>query len=109
MPRITTHAIPLETVQRASGPLMDDLVALFGIPREHFVLEVRTDTFVQDGTIVPGDPFVEVALFDRGVEAEAQAVRLITRHFQQAGCLHLDVYLVRLERHRYYEDGDPFS
>lgn len=108
MPRLTTHAIPLEVVQRASGPMTDELVALLGIPREHFALEVRNDIFVQDGALVAGDPFVEVALFDRGPEAEDQTARLITRHLQEAGCPHVDVYLVRLERHRYYEDGEQF-
>lgn len=108
MPRITTHAIPLEIVQKASRVLTDELVALLGIPREHFSFEVRGDPFVQDGAVVPGDPFVEVALFDRGSEAEDLVARLITRHLQQAGCPHVDVYLVRLERPRYYENGEPF-
>jgi len=108
MPRITTHAISLETVREVSGPMTEELAVLLQVPREHFAIEVRTDPFVQSGELVPGDPFVEVALFDRGPEAEAQAARLITRHFQGAGCAHLDVYLVRLERHRYFEDGEPF-
>jgi len=108
MPRITTHAIPLEIAMRASKPMTEELAALLGVPREHFTLEVRQDPFVFDGAIVEGDPFVEVALFDRGEEAENRAARLITRHFQEAGCPHLDVYLARLERHRYFEDGEPF-
>ena len=108
MPRITTHAIPLEIVMKVSGPLTDDLSALFGIPREHFSLEVRDGNFVRDGALVPGDPFVEMALFDRGPELEDQAARAVTRHLQAAGCPHLDLYLCRLERHRYYEDGEPF-
>jgi len=108
MPRITTHAIPFEVAQRVSLPLVDELSALLGIPREHFALRVCQDPFVADGERVAGDPFVEVALFDRGPEAEAQVARLITRHLQQAGCPHVDVYLARLERSRYYEDGVPF-
>lgn len=108
MPRITTHAIPLEIAQRASGAIAEELATLLGVPREHISLEVRSDPFVRDGAVVPGDPFVEVALFDRGAEAEDRAARLITRHLQQAGCPHVDVYLTRLERHRYYEDGEPF-
>ncbi len=108
MPRITTHAIPLETVMKASGPLVDELVGLFGVPREHFALQVRNDPHVRDGALTPGDPFVEVALFDRGPELEDRAARAITRHLQAAGCPHLDLYLWHLERHRYYEDGAPF-
>lgn len=108
MPRITTHALSLDTVRKVSGPLTAELAALLGVPQEHFAIEVRADPFVAGGVLVPGDPFIELALFDRGAEAEAQAARLITRHFQDAGCPHLDVYLVRLERHRYFEDGVPF-
>lgn len=108
MPRITTHALPLPLVQTVSRALTDELVALTGVPREHFTLEVRQDPFVADGELVPGDPFVEVALFDRGAEVESEIARAITRNFQAAGIAHLDVYLHRLERPRYYEDGEPF-
>lgn len=108
MPRITTHAIPLDVVQRASGPIADDLAGLLGIPRHYISLQVRSDTFVRAGDPVPGDPFVEVALFDRGPEVEDQVARRISRHLQAAGCPHLDLYLLRLERNRYYEDGEPF-
>lgn len=109
MPRITTHAIPLALVQAASTGLIDELAALLDIPREHFALEVRADPFVLDGALVPGDPFIEVALFARGVGLETQTARIITRHFQAAGCPHLDVYLRHLERPRYFEDGEPFA
>ena len=108
MPRITTHAIPLETVCRASGAMLDELEALLKVPREHFALAVREDPFVRDGAVVAGDPFVEVCLFDRGQAAEDHVARIITDHLQRAGCLHVDVYLTRLERHRYFEDGVPF-
>lgn len=108
MPRITTHAIPIETVQQASRAMVDELEALLKIPREHFAIEVREDAFVIDGDVVRGLPFVEVALFDRGPELEDRMARLITRHLQEAGCPHLDLYLIHLERPRYYEDGEPF-
>lgn len=109
MPRITTHAIPLSVVQAASTALIDELQALLDIPREHFAFEVRVDPCVRDGALVPGDPFVEVALFDRGATKETETARILTRHFQAAGCPHLDVYLHRLERPRYFEDGEPFA
>jgi hypothetical protein len=108
MPRITTHAIPLEIVRRASEPMGQELAGLLGIPGEYISLEVRNDPFLREGALVPGDPFVEVALFDRGPALEDQVARLITRHLQAAGCPHLDLYLRRLERPRYYEDGEPF-
>ncbi len=108
MPRITTHAIPLDIVKRASKPMVDELVALLGVPREHFAIEVCEHPFVLDGDVAATHPFVEVALFDRGSKAEDGLARIITRHLREAGCASLDLYLLRMERHRYYENGEPF-
>lgn len=108
MPRIATTAIPIEIVRRASKPMLDELEALLDIPRAYFSIEVRQNPFVMDGEIVPGHPFVEVSLFDRGPEAEDRIARVITHHLQAAGCPNLDLYLIHLERCRYYEDGEPF-
>lgn len=107
MPRISTHAIPLDVVRRASRALVDELVSLTGVSREHFSLEVCEHPFVRDGEVVTSHPFVEVALFDRGTKIEDAVARAITRHLREAGCPSVDVYLMRLERHRYYEDGEP--
>lgn len=109
MPRLTTHAIPLETVRKASGPLAREIADLLGIPEDIVTLEVRQDPFVRGGAVVAGDPFISVALFDRGPELEDRVARAVTRHFQAAGVSHLDVCLLRLERARYYEDGEPFA
>jgi hypothetical protein len=108
MPRITTYAIPLQTVQRASRALVDELVALTSSAREHFVLRVNQDPFVRDGEVVTGDPFVEVALFARDAEVEDAVARAVTKHLKDAGSPAPDVYLVHLERRRYFEDGAHF-
>ena len=108
MPRITTHAIPLEVVRAVSTALVDDLVKLTNVPRAHFTLEVRADPFVLDGAVVAGEPFIELALFDRGQEMEDALAALLTRHFKAALGAAPDVYLQRLERRRYYEDGAHF-
>ena len=108
MPRIATHAIPLELVREASKPMIDELQSLLKIPREHFEIEVFQNPFVRDGDPAAGHPFVEVSLFDRGTNIEDHVARAITRHFQAVGCPNLDVYLISLERRRYYEDGEPF-
>lgn len=108
MPRITTHAIPLDVVRRVSASLVDELVALTGVPRAHFAIQVRADPFVVDGAIVAGDPFVEIALFDRGQAAEDAIAAAVTRHLAEALGAAPDVYLVRLERRRYFEDGKHF-
>ncbi len=108
MPRITTHAIPLDAVRRASAALVDELVTLTSVPRAHFTIEVRADPFVLDGAVVAGEPFVEIAMFDRGEAVEDAVAAAVTRHLAAALGVAPDVYLVRLERRRYFEDGKHF-
>lgn len=108
MPRITTHAIPLESVRLASTSMVEELATLFGVPREYFAIEVCANPFVSDGEVIDSHPFVELALFDRGSEVEDRAAKIITRHLRDAGCTSLDLYLIHLERRRYFEDGEPF-
>ncbi len=109
MPRIITHAIPLDVVRTVSGPLVDELAALLNISRDHLVLEVRNDPFVQDGAVVSSHPFVEVWLFPRGRDQETTLARALTRHLKAAGCPAPDVAISYFQRERYFEDGEPFA
>lgn len=109
MPRIRTHAIPLEIVKAASGPMLDDLAELLGIPGEYLTLQACGDVYIQDGQVAQGDPFVEVFLFERSPEMEKKLAERITTHLQAAGCAHLDVAILHFERSRYFEDGVPFG
>jgi len=90
-----------------SGPLADELAALLGVPREHVIIEASGARFVQDGVVTDGDPFVEVAMFERDERLEDAVARLVTRCVQAAGCPHVDLYLRHLVRRRFYEDGEP--
>lgn len=108
MPRLTTYGLEVELVKKVSQPLATELAQLFGIPRELIALQVNQDLFIQDGQEQKGSPFLELCLFDRGQEKEDQAVQLITKHFKEQGCPELDVYLTKLERRRYYENGQHF-
>ncbi len=108
MPRITTHALDLETVKRASLSISADIARLLEIPPEYVTIQVSSDPFIRGGQVVPGDPFVEIALFDRGSEKEDEVARIVTRRLQEAGCPALDVYLAPLEKRRYFENGEHF-
>lgn len=108
MPRLTTYGINSKIVKKVCCPLADDLAHLLGIPREYIAFRVNQDLFIQDGEEVQGDPFVEVCLFDRGQEKEDEIAKIVTKHFRAQGCEAIDVYLTRLERRRYFENGEHF-
>lgn len=108
MPRIITYAIELDVVKAASGPIAEDIAALLDIPEEHVVIQVNRDVFVQDAEVVPSYPFVEVCLFDRGQQKEDEIARILTKRFRAEGCDDIEVYLTKLERRRYFENGEHF-
>lgn len=108
MPRLRFFAIPLEQVKTVSKPLTEELATAIGVAREHFVLEHVNSTFVWDGDITEGFPYVEMHCFDRGEEAFDKMANIITHHLKEAGCASVDVVFRLLERRRYYEDGVHF-
>ncbi len=108
MPRMATFGISVEVVKRLSRPLIDDLVALTKVPRDHFTIQVNNDIFVHDGVEVLPDPFVEICLFERGESTEDAFAKIVTKHFQDNGVTSIDVYITHLERRRYFENGNHF-
>ncbi len=108
MPRITTYALDQEVVNKASVPMTDRISRLLEVPREYVVIQVNRDSFVRDGHVVAGDPFVEVCMFEREQEKEDEVARIITGCLREAGCPALDVYLTHLVRRRYFENGEHF-
>ncbi|MBS3936947.1 MAG: DUF1904 family protein [Peptococcaceae bacterium] len=105
MPRLNFHAISEGQVKGIAKSLTDELAILIGCAREHFVLECVASTYVWDGQVVLGHPYVEVHCFDRGIEVFDRMVEIITRHLSHAGCPSVDVAFRLLERRFYYEDG----
>jgi len=105
MPQLRFHAISSDYVSDISLSLTEELATIIKCAREHFVLECVTSSYVWDGQVVSGHPFVEVYCFDRGEEANDRMAESITRHLQTVGCPSVDVTFLLLERRRYYEDG----
>lgn len=108
MPQLRFHAISSDYVRDIALPLTEELAAIIKCAREHFVLECVASTYVWDGQVVLGHPFVEVYCFDRGEEAYDRMAESITRHLKAVGCPSVDVTFLLLERRRYYEDGRHF-
>lgn len=108
MPRITTYAIPLETVKKAATAIQNQVASMLSLSPEYVTLAVNNDTFIYKGEVTQGYPFVEICLFDRGPEKEDAIARLVTTELRKAGCKDVDVYLTRLEKRRYFENAEHF-
>lgn len=105
MPRLAFHAITPDTVIAAHAPLMADFEEILGPAAAHTVFEVVQSTFVP----APSFPFVEVAMFDRGLEVQDALARSLNQRLQEAGCSSVDIAFRRLERRGYYEEGAPLG
>ena len=108
MPQIKMRGVDLEKVCAGSKEMIDNLEEIIGCPRDYFTIEWVPSTFVCDGGIVPGYPFVEVVWFDRGQKIQDQVAREITRFVHEMGYSSVDVYFHALEKNSYYENGVSF-
>lgn len=108
MPQIKFRGVEIEKICRFSRSMIDELTKIIQCPRDYFTIEHITSTFIQDGEIIQGYPFVEVVWFDRGQAVQDQTARAITKYLQQAGCEQVDIFFQPLEKHRYYENGEHF-
>lgn len=108
MPQIKMRGIETEIVRKLSKQLIDELAVLTQSPRDYFTLEVIHSTFVLDGDIVPGYPFIEIAWFDRGQEIQDQVAQVISRLLNQMGYSSVDIMFTVLEKPRYYENGEHY-
>ncbi|MBT9134310.1 MAG: hypothetical protein DDT34_01223 [Firmicutes bacterium] len=107
LPRLQFYALPLPVVTEVSEALVDELAALMNVAREHFVLEHIATTYVYDGVMREGFPYVEVHCFDRGAEVFDRTAEIITGRLQALGVASVDVAFRPLIRRHYYENGKP--
>lgn len=108
MPQIKFRGVEVAKIQTISKELVDQLQKIIQCPREDLTLECQTSTFIQDGNLVEGYPFVEVAWFDRGQSIQDQVANVVTEYVQQAGYPSVDVIFFALEKSRYYENGKHY-
>lgn len=109
MPQIKMRGVDLEKVCNASKELVDVLEKIVGCPREYFTIEWMPSTFICDGSIVLGDPFIEVAWFDRGQDVQDKVAREITRIVHEMGYSSVEVFFHVLQEKSYYENGERFA
>ncbi len=108
MPQIKFRGTDVSKLSPVTKMLVDELTTAVDCPRDHFTLECIQSTYIQDGAVVAGYPFVEVAWFDRGQAVQDQVARIITKHMQLIGYENVDIFFTVFEKARYYENGDHF-
>ncbi|MBC2726550.1 DUF1904 domain-containing protein [Desulfosporosinus sp.] len=108
MPQIKIRGVETDTIRKLSNQLIDELAQLTLSPKDDFTLEVMNSTYILNGEVVPGYPFIEVAWFDRGQELQDLAAQIITRLINEAGYPSVDIMFTILEKQRYYENGEHY-
>jgi hypothetical protein len=108
MPQISMRGIETEKVKSISKEMVDALEALLECPRDYFSIECVNTTFIKDGSITVGYPFIEIAWFDRGQELQDRVAEVITKYVQSTGYENVDVVFRVLEKNKYYENGKHF-
>lgn len=109
MPQIIIRGVELEKIKAISTDLLTDLHQTIGCPVEDLTLECSPSTFVKNGSLAKGYPFVEVGWFDRGQTIQDQVAKEITAHIQRAGYPNVDIMFTTFEKNKYYENGQHFG
>ncbi len=105
MPQLIIKGVKLEQVRAISKALVDELQQIVDCPRDYFTLEVPDTSYVFDGELVTVNPLIQVNWFDRGQAVQDRVAAAITRHLQQAGYAHVELFFLPLAEAGYYENG----
>lgn len=109
MPHLRCRGMEREELLKLSEPLLDFLVDLIEVPRDHFTLEYINTGFIRDGrSDTMPYPFIEVLWFARGEEKKKEIAKRLTDAFQNLGYTTVTVYFTDLDPTQYYENGDHF-
>lgn len=109
MPHIRMRGLKLETVNKISTGLLDGLTTIIECDRSWFTLEHIQTTFVQDGVISKGYPFIEVLWFDRGQKIKDSVAKFITASLEKEDDFPaITVIFTDLLGENYYENGEHF-
>ncbi len=108
MPQIKIRGVELKDVCSLSDNLINDLEKIINCPRNYFTIEYIPSTFIMNGNVTAGYPFVEVTWFDRGQDVQDKAASAITNHIRGAGYNDVDVIFIAIKQNDYYENGEHF-
>ncbi len=109
MPHIRCRGMEREEILNLSETLLDFLVDLIGVPRDHFTLEYVNTGFIRDGrSDTMAYPFIEILWFAREEEKKRVIAKYLTNAFQNIGYPTVTVYFTDLDPKQYYENADHF-
>lgn len=108
MPQIKIRGIEKEHICKISKDMVDQLEDIIGCPRNYFTVELISSTFISDGEIVKGYPFIEVLWFDRGQEIQDKTAMSITKLVHSVGYANVDIIFNAVAETDYYENGEHF-
>jgi len=108
MPQLRFHGVEKNKLTSFSKQLVDELAELIKCPRDHFVLELIQSNYIFDGGEISGYPFVEFAWFDRGLEVQDSAGKIVTEFIQNAGYPEVEVVFTVYKERNYYENGQHY-
>ncbi|MEC6833807.1 DUF1904 domain-containing protein [Photobacterium toruni] len=111
MPHLRFRAIAFDTVKQLSATLVDNLQPLMECPREDFTLEHIPASFIFDGEVSDGYPFIEVFWFDRGQEVQDRVATVITAAIRKVVADNnqdVAVVFTALTPSAYYDNGQHY-
>jgi phenylpyruvate tautomerase PptA (4-oxalocrotonate tautomerase family) len=109
MPQLLIRGISAEQVKSISQPLVEELADLCACGTDNFTLEVVNSTFVFDGKVVPGYPFIEVKWFERGLEVQDKFAYIITKQVHSLEIPEVEVAFSTFRESGYYLNGKSFA
>jgi len=105
MPHLLIRGVAPEQVRAVSAKLAEELAEICACPPDHFAMECLATT-----AAFGGYPFVEVAWFDRGREAQDRFARAVDRHLREAlGLPELEIAFRTYRRRDYYANGESLG
>lgn len=109
MPHLRIRGLKIETLNKISTGLFDGLTAIIECDRSWFTLEHIETTFIHDGVLVSGYPFVEILWFDRGKEVKDKVSKFVTSLLEKEGNYQaITIIFTNLKGEDYYENGEHF-
>jgi Domain of unknown function (DUF1904). len=103
MPFLRFRAVETEKIASISKCLVDELQRLIGCQRDAFSLEAVHSTFIKDGDVIEGTPFVEVTWFDKGPDVQNSFVEILTENLSKVDIKNFRVLFYPLDEKSYYK------
>ncbi|MBI9014146.1 MAG: DUF1904 domain-containing protein [Clostridiales bacterium] len=109
MPHLRVRGMKEIELVKISTELLDELVRIVNVPRDHFTIEYIPSTYIFDGEIDKNRyPFVEVLWFNRGEQVMKETANVITQYIKPFDYDDVIIYFSDLRKGHYYENGVHF-